>query len=49
MLVIEVFKNSINGFQNSMQISGNLFIEIRFSVLFSIHDFETNDSQIEVL
>ena len=49
MFVIEVFKNSINGFQNSMQISGNLLIEIRFSALFSILDFETNDSQIEIL
>ena len=49
MLIIEVFKNSINDFQNSMQISGNLFIEIRFSALFSILDFEINDSQIEVL
>ena len=49
ILVIEVFKNSINDFQNSIQINENLFIEIRFSILFSILDFETNDSQIEIL
>ena len=49
MLIIEIFKNSINDFQNSMQINENLFIEIRFSILFSILDFETNDSQIKTL
>ena len=49
MLIIEIFKNSINDFQNSMQINENLFIEIRFSTLFSILDFETNDSQIKTL
>ena len=48
MLVIEVFKNSIKDFQNSMQISGNLFIEIRFSILISIFDFKINDSQVKI-
>lgn len=49
MLTSEIFKNSINDFRSSMQISENLFIEIRFSILFSILDFETNGSQIEIL
>ena len=49
MLTIEIFKNSINDFRNSMQIKEDFFIETRFSILISILDFEINDSQIEIL
>ena len=32
-----------------MQINENLFIKIHFLILFSILDFEINDSQIKIL
>ena len=46
MLVFEVFKNSINGFQNSISIRGKRLIKILFSLYYSILDLRKIDSTI---
>ena len=49
MFIIKIFKNLITDLRNSMQICEKLFVETRFSISFSIFDFEINDLQIEIL
>lgn len=48
MLVIEGFRNLINGFQNSIFFDSKKRIKIRFSLYYSILDLNTNDSKISV-